>query len=230
MIHDQLSRIEAQIATICRNLGRDPEEIALVGVSKYADSRQIKEAVGAGLTHIGENKVQEAAKKFSVLEEVGKEVTRHMIGHLQTNKVKQALLTFDMIQSVDSLKLATEIDKQAHKLDRVVDILIQVNTSGEEQKYGLSPQETAALIEQIINLKHIRVLGLMTIAPLTDDEGVIRRSFQDLKSLSDQIKDKFSADNVSMKYLSMGMTNDFKIALEEGSNMLRIGRAIFSVK
>lgn len=228
MIQDNISRIRSQIEAVCQRIGRDLGEITFIGVTKFADIPQIKEAIQFGLTHIGENKVQEALRKFPALEDSAVKVTRHMIGHLQTNKVKHALEIFDLIQSVDSFKLAAAIEKQAEILNKNSDILVQVNTAGEDQKFGAEPSEAIALIEEIAKLKHIRLLGLMTIAPYEVDEKITRKCFRDLRFLRDQINERFSfADNIEMKYLSMGMTADYAIALEEGSNMVRVGRAIF---
>lgn len=228
MIRENIERVYEKIREVCRRVGRDPEEIILVGVTKYADPVQIRQAVEAGLRHIGENKVQQARAKFSVLQNLSESVTRHMIGHLQSNKIKQALELFDLIQSVDSLQLAREIETHAAKRGRNADILIQVNTSGEQQKFGMAPDEVILNLENIAKLTHVRVRGLMTMAPFEAPESAIRRCFRDLKSLSGRIQEHFSAGpKMTMQYLSMGMTDDFEIALEEGANMLRIGRAIF---
>lgn len=214
--------------TVCQRVGRDPKEITFVAITKIADISQIQEILEAGLTHIGESKVQEAEEKFPALENADIKVTRHMVGHLQTNKVKTALEIFDVIQSVDSIKLAEVIEEQAAKLEKKIDILIQVNTSGEEQKFGAAPPELFLLINRIVELKHLRLQGLMTIAPLVEDKEVIRKCFRDLRFLKDAVEERFSSDRrVSMKYLSMGMSGDYQIAIEEGSSMVRIGRAIF---
>lgn len=216
------------MASVCRRLGRNAAQITLVGATKYATPAQIKEAVDAGLHHIGENRVQEAQQKFSVLHGLHVKVTKHMIGHLQTNKVKQAVELFDFIQSVDSIKLVKEIETQAEKLHKDVNILIEVNTSGEEQKFGIHENAIIPLIEEIVRSEHIRLLGLMTMAPLTEDRERIRRCFRDLRELADAIEEKVLGNTrIDMRCLSMGMTNDYEIALEEGANMLRIGRAIF---
>jgi PLP dependent protein len=202
--------------------------LTLVGVTKFADVAAINEALAAGLKNIGENKVQQAQEKFSQLSPEYR-VTKHFIGHLQTNKVKEALKLFDMIQSVDSLRLAGAIDKEAAKLNRTVDILVQVNTFGEEQKFGVSLPEAPELIRKISEKKNLCLKGLMTIAPFTEDEQIIRKCFRDLKNFFDQISKKFDqSPHVKMKYLSMGMTADYRIALQEGSNMIRVGRRIFS--
>jgi len=225
MIEDNISEILGKISAICQRIGRDPSEITLVGVTKYADISQINEAVKFGLRDVGENKVQEAHKKFALLKDPDMKITRHMIGHLQTNKIKRALDCFDLIQSVDSLKLATALDAQAGGQNKNINILLQVNTAGEEQKFGCEPSEAIAFVCEIFKLKHVRLRGLMTIAPLVEDKDIIRQCFKDLRLLRDQINKKFQ---VQLKYLSMGMTDDYDIALEEGSNMVRIGRAIFA--
>lgn len=229
MIQDNIARILSEIDDVCRKNGRDPKDIAFVAVTKFADILKIKEVVAAGVMHIGENKVQEAQKKFPALGVPDIKVTRHMIGHLQTNKVKHALEVFDCIQSVDSLKLAVALDAQAAKIDKDIDILIQVNIAGEQQKFGIAPSEAFTLIDEIIKLKHVHLQGLMAIAPLAQDKEVTRKCFRALRLLRDQISERYvDDDRVDMKCLSMGMTNDFQIAIEEGANMVRIGRAIFS--
>ncbi len=225
MIKDRIEQIRGEIAGICQKLKRDPKEIAIVGVTKFTGTDKIQAAIDAGLKHIGENKVQEGQKKFPVLTS---SVTKHLIGHLQTNKVKLALTFFDCIQSVDSLRLAEAIQQQAEKSAKTVDIFLQVNTSGESQKFGASPDDAAILIEQILALSHLRLQGCMAMAPLVDDEKVVRQSFSDLRKIFEDGKRRWQGHpRLDMKYLSMGMTQDYKIALEEGSNMLRIGRAIF---
>ena len=229
MIQDNIARISGKIDAVCRRIGRNPDEITFIAVTKFADIPEIKEVIAAGLTHIGENKVQDAQRKFPAFENSQIKVTRHMIGHLQTNKVKQALEVFDCIQSVDSLNLAVAIEPQAAKLNKDIDILVQVNTAGEKQKFGITPSEVSALIERIVELKHVHLQGLMTIAPFVEDREIIRRCFRDLRILRDEISGRFSAEHsITMKYLSMGMTEDYDIALEEGANMIRIGRAVFS--
>ena len=229
MIKSNISRILEDISLICQQLGRNPNDIVVVGVTKFASIDMVRQAVNCGLSHIAENKVQHAVEKFSTLENAGANITKHMIGHLQTNKVKKALEIFDIIQSVDSLKLAEAINSQALQMSKIADILIQVNTSGEQQKYGIALNEAKTLLNSAVGLKNLRILGLMTMAPFVDDEEIIRNSFRKLKQLQDEITGEFSDhERLEMKYLSMGMTGDYKIAIEEGSNMVRIGRAIFS--
>lgn len=228
MIKDNILRLKEDIALICRQLGRQPQEVVLVGVTKYASASGIEEALQSGLEHIAENKIQEAKQKFATVDFSKHSVTRHMIGHLQTNKVKDALKLFDMIQSVDSLRLAEEIDRQAQKINRPIDCLVQVNTSGEAQKSGIKSQELFGLLEGMAKLKFLRVLGLMAMAPNTKDEDMIRKCFRDLRELYRQAKEKWKgSSSIQMNFLSMGMSNDYAIALKEGSNMLRIGSAIF---
>lgn len=228
MIKDNILRIQDDISLICRRLGRNPQDVTLVAVTKFATPAAVEEALACGVEHIGENKVQEAKNKFAAVNFSGFKVTRHMIGHLQTNKVKEALKIFDVIQSVDSLHLAQALDKETGKLNRKADILVQVNTSGEKQKSGVGREAALGLIGQIATLKNLRVLGLMTIAPLVEDEKIIRDSFRHLRGLRDKVNNEFKGNaSVQMNFLSMGMSHDYKIAIEEGSNMVRIGSAIF---
>ncbi len=231
MIKGNLSRVFEHIASVCERIGRDPQEITLVGATKYASAEQVQEAVEAGLKHIGENRVQDAQSKFPALDQLKVKAVRHMIGHLQTNKAKQAVELFDIIQSVDSIRLADEIEKRAAELNKTIDILLEVNTSGEEQKFGVHPSEVPGLIQEISHCPHIRLRGLMTMAPLTEEKEVVRRCFRDLRELFDAAEEDFADhERIEMRYLSMGMSSDYEIALEEGANMIRIGRAIFEEK
>ena len=229
MVKSRISHILDNIAEICTRLKRDPSEITLIAVTKYTDIPQMKEAFSAGIINIGENRLQDAKQKFDVLAEGNICFTKHMIGHLQTNKVKSAVQIFDMIQSVDSLKVAQEIDKQSAYLNKKMDILVQINSSGEQQKSGVQINKALALIENISKLENIKILGLMTIGPFVEDKEQIRECFRETKQLLDETRVRFSDnENIDMKYLSMGMSHDYDIALEEGSNMLRIGSAIFN--
>lgn len=228
MIKDNLNNINNKIKSICARVGRDPKSIVLVAVTKYTDVISAKEAIDAGVKHVAENYAQDAIKKFEALDKLGVKVTKHFIGHLQTNKVRLILPVVDLIQSVDSLKLAQEIEKQAIKINKQMDILVQVNISGEKQKFGADKDNGFQLVKDIIGLKNIRVLGLMTMAPLAEDKNIIRECFRGLRLLRDEIIEKIGIqNNLEMKYLSMGMSADYEIALEEGANMLRIGSAIF---
>lgn len=228
MISQNVARVREEIATACRSAGRKVEEVTLVGVTKYAPLEAIQEAISAGLTDIAENRVQEAERKFPPLLAANPNVRRHLIGHLQTNKAKDVIQVCDLIQSVDSLKLACEIEKHAAKQNKIVQIFVQFNTAEEPQKFGAKKEEALSLIEGIGRLTHVRIMGLMAMAPYTEDQGVIRRAFADLRGIRDQIVKTFSGNqNIQMKTLSMGMSADYRIAIEEGSNMIRVGSAIF---
>lgn len=228
-ISEKISKIRSRIQVICNDVGVDTKMITLVGVTKYTTVEDMELAIAAGIADIGENKVQDARQKFTVLHDKGLAFRRHMIGHLQTNKVKEAVALFDMIQSVDSIRVAREIDKQASRIGKVMEVLVQVNSSGEKQKFGVDPEELLDLIEDISKLEHVYVRGLMTIGLLTKDQENIARCFLLTKSLFGQVKEKFSGNSrVDMKYLSMGMSQDYPIALRYGANMIRVGSAIFA--
>jgi PLP dependent protein len=228
MVTDNLQAVLANIRTVALRAQRDPNGIVLVGVTKFASVEAVGEAVRAGLGHVAENKVQLAEEKFSKLAVAGKPVTKHMIGHLQTNKVKDAVQLFDMIQSVDSQKLASEINKRAAACGKVMDILVQVDIAREEQKFGVPEEELDALLEHLAELTNLRTLGLMIMAPFTDDTAVIRSVFYRGREIFERLKkEKSVPSRVEMRYLSMGMSHDYEIAIEEGANMVRIGTAIF---
>jgi pyridoxal phosphate enzyme (YggS family) len=212
-----------RIEGACARAGRRPEEVRVVAVTKTVGPERIQEAVGAGLTLLGENRVQEAAPK---IESVRGDVTWHMVGHLQRNKVKKAVGMFDMIQSVDSLGLAEEVDRRSGGIGKRMEVLVEVNTSREDTKFGITPEETLDLVGQMSHLKHIAVRGLMTIGAFTDDEGVVRSCFKTLRRLAGDVREA-DIPGARMDILSMGMTSDFEMAIEEGSNMVRIGTAIF---
>jgi hypothetical protein len=222
-IKDNLETINKKIKEAALKVNRDPQEIKLVAVTKTATLEQIKEAINEGVKIIGENKVQEAKGKYQVLTT---EVKWHLIGHLQTNKVKYAVEIFDLIHSVDSIKLAKEIDKRSVQFKKTIDVLIEVNISGEETKYGYNPEKVEAFLKEISEFSAIRVRGLMTIAPISKNKEEVRPYFRRLRELSERIRDK-NIKNIKMDYLSMGMTDDFEIAIEEGANIIRIGRGIF---
>lgn len=223
MIYENLMRVRKRIDEAARRVGRNGNDIVLVCVTKEAGIPRIEEAIAAGITDIGENYIQDAVKKVNA---IGKKVKWHFIGHLQTNKVKEAVKFFDLIHSVDSFKLAAEISKQAGKLGIVKDVLIEVKTSEETTKYGASSNESLNLIKGISNLSNLKVMGLMTMAPIVDTPEKTRPYFRRLRELAEAITAK-KLENVNMQYLSMGMTQDFEVAIEEGANMVRIGRAIF---
>lgn len=214
-------KLKEDITARLISVGRNADDITLVAVSKTFSASDVKTLYNEGHIIFGENKVQEMTEKHSKLAE--ENIQWNLIGHLQTNKVKYITGFVSMIQSVDSEKLALEIDKYAAKDKRVIDILVQVNTSGENQKSGVSPEDAPLLCKKISVMENIRILGLMTIGMLTDDESIIRDNFRTLKKLFDKLKLIYT----DFKYLSMGMTSDYGVAIEEGSNMLRIGSAIF---
>ncbi|RMD91555.1 MAG: YggS family pyridoxal phosphate-dependent enzyme [Calditrichaeota bacterium] len=223
LIKENIEKVKEIISRACARVGRNPEEVLVVAVTKNVEVPRILEAIEAGIQVIGENRVQEALPKYQI---IGNQVSWHMIGHLQTNKVKKALQFADMIQSVDSLHLAHELQKQAEKVNRDVDILIEVNTSGEPTKFGFKPEETLSAIEEISRYPRLHIKGLMTIGAFLPDPEQVRPCFVLLRQLKEQLVQK-NLPAVEMKYLSMGMTDDFEVAIEEGSNMVRIGRAIF---
>lgn len=222
-IKNNLEIINKKIKKSALKVNRNPEEIKLVAVTKTATIEQIKEAINAGVKIIGENKVQEAKEKYQILTA---DTEWHLVGHLQTNKVKYAIEIFDCIQTVDSIKLAKEIDKRSVQFGKTTNVLVEVNVSGEESKYGIKPEEVEPFLKEISEFYRIRVRGLMTIAPIEEDKEKVRPYFRKLRELSKEIKSK-NIKNVKMDYLSMGMTDDFEVAIEEGANMVRIGRGIF---
>jgi len=222
-IKDNLEKLNAQKAAAAAKAGKSTEEILLVGVTKTRTPEEMNEGIDAGLTDIGENKVQEIMDKFDFV----KPARWHMIGHLQTNKVKYIIDKVSMIHSVDSYKLAEEINKRAGQHNRIMDILIQVNSAQEESKFGIKSDETEELICLILeNCPNIRVKGLMCIAPFAENPDDIRVYFAEVKKLYDQYA-KIQHDRLDFRYLSMGMSHDFEAAIAEGSNMIRVGTAIF---
>uniref|UniRef100_A0A7C6EAK9 Pyridoxal phosphate homeostasis protein n=1 Tax=candidate division WOR-3 bacterium TaxID=2052148 RepID=A0A7C6EAK9_UNCW3 len=223
VITENLKKIEERINSVCIRVNRKPEEIALVAVTKNVSAERIKEAIACGIKIIGENRVQEAKEKYPI---IGKSVEWHMVGHLQTNKVKSALEIFSLIQSVDSIHLAEAIQKRAQMLKLKIPILLEVNTSGEPTKYGFDPSQVLKAIESMQTMENLSIEGLMTIGPglAVENPEASRRSFQMLQQLKNKIEIEFK---IKLRYLSMGMSSDFEIAIEEGSNMIRIGTAIF---
>jgi len=224
MITDNILKLKEKIDNLCAKLNRD--KIRLVAVTKTVPVELIIEAINSGITEIGENRVQEAEKKFSNLN-VSSNIIKHFIGHLQTNKVKKAVSLFDLIQSVDSIHLAQEIDKQAKKINKIQNCLIEVKISEEKTKFGYNPDKISELVSNLLELKNIKLCGLMTIAPYFDNPENTRPYFKQMKKIFDKIRDEFKVFSSDFNILSMGMTDDFHIAIEEGANMVRIGRAIF---
>ncbi len=221
MVKDNIVQIRERIISACSKVNRDPADIKIVAVSKGRGVEEIKEAISFGLNDIGENRIQEVLEKHNKLhaEGIGSSIRWHMIGHLQTNKVKDAVKIFSLIHSVDSLILAQEINKRAAQINKTQDILIEIKTSPEATKSGVDPDRASEIIQGISQLQNIHIKGLMTIAPLVNRAEEARPYFKKLRQLRDSI-------NMSYK-LSMGMTDDFEIAIEEGAEIIRIGRGIF---
>ncbi|GFI69224.1 pyridoxal phosphate homeostasis protein [Lachnospiraceae bacterium] len=223
MIKDNLAIVHQNIRKACESADRNTDEVTLIAVSKTKPVSMLTEAYACGCRDFGENKVQELTSKYEVMP---KDIRWHMIGHLQTNKVKYIVDKVCLIHSVDSLKLAQEISAQAVKKQVNVSILIEVNMAGEETKFGVKPQETEALIREISLLPGISIKGLMTIAPYVEDAEDNRQYFKQLKQLAVDISYK-NIDNVNMSILSMGMTGDYVTAVEEGASCVRVGTGIF---
>jgi hypothetical protein len=223
MIKENLEKIEERINAACTRGKRSRDEVTLIAVSKTKPAEMIKEAYDLGIRDFGENKVQEIMDKYPVLPQ---DIRWHMIGHLQRNKVKYIIDKVAFIHSVDSLRLAEEISREAVKKGKVISILIEVNIADEESKFGVKPGDCEELVRQISLLPNIQIKGLMTVAPFVENEEENRQYFQAMKQLSVDIREK-NIDNVSMDILSMGMTGDFETAIEEGSRYVRIGTGIF---
>jgi len=223
MLKENLDSIEEHILKACEHSKRKREDICLIAVSKTKPVEKIKEVYDLGIRTFGENKVQEIIEKCEMLPP---DISWHMIGHLQTNKVKYIIDKISLIHSVDSLKLAHIIDKEAKKCNITVNILVEVNVAREESKYGIFPEELEIFLREVSLLSNISVKGLMTIAPYVDDPEENRWVFQSLKKLSVDMSAK-NIDNVNMCILSMGMTGDYQVAIEEGATMIRVGTGIF---
>lgn len=223
MIRENLSKVEENIKKACERAGRSPEDVTLIAVSKTKPIEMLEEALACGKREFGENKAQEMKEKWDALP---KDIKWHFIGHLQTNKVKYVVGRAFLIHSVDSYHLAEAIEAESAKKDVISHILIEVNIAGEESKFGLKAEETLALVKKIAVLPHIHIEGLMTIAPFVENSEENRSVFRELRKLSVDISEK-NIDNVSMSVLSMGMTNDYEVAIEEGATYVRVGTAIF---
>nr|WP_294678608.1 YggS family pyridoxal phosphate-dependent enzyme [uncultured Blautia sp.] len=226
MVAENLKQVQKNIEEACERVKRDPGEVTLIAVSKTKPVSMLKEAYDAGARVFGENKVQEIVDKY---DQMPSDVQWHMIGHLQRNKVKYIIDKVAMIHSVDSIRLAEAIEKEAAKKDVVVPILIEVNVAQEESKFGLKPEEVSDFIQQISTFSHIRVRGLMTIAPYVENPEENREIFCELKKLSVDIAAK-NINNVTMSVLSMGMTGDYTVAVQEGATMVRVGTGIFGAR
>ena len=223
MILENIKQVEENIIKSCEKVGRDPKEVTLIAVSKTKPYTAIEEALPSGVLDYGENKVQELTEKYEILP---KDIRWHMIGHLQRNKVKYLVGKVELIHSVDSLRLANQIETEFAKKNEIANILIEVNMANEESKFGITSETTEQLVREISKLEHVRIKGLMTIAPYTDNPETNRKYFRNMKKLSVDITEK-NIDNVSMNVLSMGMTGDYQVAIEEGATMIRVGTGIF---
>ena len=226
MLKDNFETVEKNVANACARAGRDRSEVTLIAVSKTKPVEMLREVYDAGSRDFGENKVQEICEKYDKLPS---DIKWHMIGHLQRNKVKQVIDKVTLIHSVDSYRLAQEISVQAQKKGLSIPILIEVNIAGEESKFGISADDTIQLVEEIAALPNLKIQGLMTIAPYVVDPEENRLYFRQIKQLSVDIKNK-NIDNVSMDILSMGMTGDYEVAIEEGATMVRVGTGIFGAR
>jgi pyridoxal phosphate enzyme (YggS family) len=221
IIADNLRDLRGRIAQACEEYERDTDDITVVAVSKTHPPESIQRVVAAGVRDVGESRIQEAEPKILA---VGRIARFHMIGHLQSNKVRKAVELFNVIQSVDTFKLAEEINRRAGETDWSVECYLEVNSSGEEQKYGVAPDNTLALVEKVRHLPNIRLTGLMTVGPLTDNEDTVRHAFAKCYDLWRRARDIVGS---GFNTLSMGMSHDFPLAIAEGSTMIRIGTAIF---
>ncbi len=225
-IAENLKEVQRDINEVCKKCGRDPSEVTLIAVSKTKPLEDLKEAYDAGARDFGENKVQELTAKMPNLPS---DIRWHMIGHLQRNKVKYIAGEVELIHSVDSFRLAEEINIQAKRKKIIIPALIEINIGDEESKFGVRPDEAKELCKEISELDSIHIEGLMTVAPAADDPEEVRRYFRKMHELFLDIKSE-NIDNVEMKILSMGMTNDYKVAIEEGSTMVRVGTGIFGAR
>ncbi|WP_138263574.1 YggS family pyridoxal phosphate-dependent enzyme [[Clostridium] hylemonae] len=223
MMKEKLENVEERIRAACERAGRNRSEVTLIAVSKTKPVETLREAYGLGVRVFGENKVQELVDKYGALPE---DIHWHMIGHLQRNKVKYIIDKAELIHSVDSLRLAETIEKEAEKHNITANILIEVNVAREESKFGVMPEELDEIVEKIAGFNHLNVRGLMTIAPYVENPEENRAVFARLRKLSVDIASK-NVDNMNMSILSMGMTNDYEVAVEEGATMVRVGTGIF---
>ncbi|MCX8044468.1 MAG: YggS family pyridoxal phosphate-dependent enzyme [Desulfobacterota bacterium] len=222
-IAENLTRIQRRIETACSRCGRDPDTVRLVAVSKTVPVDRIREAIAAGVQILGENYVQEARTKIAVL---GKAVAWHCIGHLQTNKAARAVELFDVIHTLDRIELAMALERAAEQKNKVIPVLVQVNVSGEQSKHGIAPVAAAELIRQVAPMRHLHIVGLMTIPPLLPNPEDVRPYFRALRQLRDELVTRIPT-SLNLAELSMGMSSDFEVAIEEGATLVRVGTAIF---
>lgn len=224
MISDRIQEVKEQIRLHCEKCGRNPSEVTLIAVSKTKPVEMVQEAYNGGQIDFGENKVQEMCEKQGILESLP--IRWHLIGHLQSNKVKKAVAVAEMIHSVDSLALAEEINKQAAKIDKIQDILIEVNVAEEESKFGITTETAEDLVRAVAKLPNLRLRGFMTVAPYTEDPETNRVYFRRLRQLMVDINAK-NIDNICVDVLSMGMSGDYGVAVEEGATHIRVGTYLF---
>ena len=222
-LEENLNKVREDIEKTLERINKPKDYVKLVGVTKTVGVESIKNAIDLGLEDIGENKVQELVEK---IEKIEKKVNYHMIGHLQTNKVKYIIESVSLIHSLDRISLAKEINKRAGQKKLVKEVLVQVNVAEEDSKFGLKVEDVIPFIEKVSSYENIKIKGLMTLAPYTDDEHLLRYVFRTMNNLKTRIAD-MEIQNVDMEYLSMGMSNDYKIAIEEGANIVRVGSRIF---
>jgi len=223
LIKEQIELIRQRIAQAARKSGRPASDVRLMAVTKTVEDRRIMEAIAAGVDMLGENYVQEARRKIDLM---GKSIAWHLIGHLQTNKAKYAVRLFNMIHSLDRMELALELDKRSRMAGVVTSVLVEVNISGEETKRGVAHRDALALIREVSKLEHLSIQGLMTMPPWFDDPEEARPVFAALRDLRDRVaREKFP--HVEMRELSMGMSQDYEVAVEEGATIVRLGRSIF---
>lgn len=219
LVKDNLNAIKQEIVAACKNVNRQPEEITIIAVTKYVTIERAQEAIDAGIVHLGENREEGLLAKYEVLQD---KPIWHFIGSLQTRKVKGIIDYVDYIHSLDRISLAKEIHKRAN---RTIKCFVQVNVSNEETKHGMKPEEVIDFVEQLSEYPHIQVVGLMTMAPYTDDKEFLRECFRKLKSIQEDVKE-LQLPYAPCTELSMGMSNDYSIAIEEGATMIRIGTAL----
>ena len=226
MIKENLKEVEEKIQKACLRSGRDPKEVTLIAVSKTKPVSMIEEVYTEGIRDFGENKPQELKEKYDLMP---KDINWHMIGHLQRNKIKYVVDRACMIHSIDSIRLAQAVEEEAAKREKVIPVLLEINIAREESKFGFLEEEVYDALEIISKLPHLRIEGLMTIAPFVENAEENRVHFKNLRKLSVDIKQK-NIDNVSMSILSMGMTGDYMVAIEEGATMVRVGTGIFGAR
>jgi pyridoxal phosphate enzyme (YggS family) len=224
MISENIAAVQERIASVCRRVGRPREEVTLIGVTKTFPAEMVREAVRAGVRDIGENYVQEALRKREAVTEP--DVRWHFIGHLQSNKVKSVAEWVHLVHALESRSLAKELDARAAQAGRMIEALVEVNTTGESSKFGLPPDRVAGFVESLEEFSHIRIAGLMTIGPFLPDPEGSRPMFRMLRTLRDRLAQR-PQPNLDLRHLSMGMTGDFEVAIEEGATLIRIGTAIF---